>query len=254
VRRFEGRVVLVTGGGSGIGRAACLLFAEEGAEVVVADRAAQAGKETLGLLGERGGKGMFVPMDVADAAHVEAATGEVEGRYGRIDVLFNNAGVELSRTVHETTEEEWDRVFAVNLRGMYLACRRVLPGMIRRHSGSIVNVSSISGLLGWPSSAAYCASKGGVIQLTRQMAVDYAPHGIRVNCICPGTTQTPMIDRLFAGEANEAAARARVAAMHPLGRFARPEEIAAAVLFLASDEASFITGATLPVDGGYTAK
>ena len=144
--------------------------------------------------------------------------------------------------------------FAVNLRGMFLTCRRVLPGMIRRRSGVIVNVSSISGLLGWPASAAYCASKGGVIQLTRQMAVDYAPHGIRVNCICPGTTQTPMIDRLFVGEANEAAARARVAAMHPLGRCARPEEVAAAALFLASEEASFITGAALPVDGGYTAK
>ncbi len=251
MRRFEGRVVLVTGGGSGIGRAACLLFAREGAEVAVADRMQDAGRETEALLE---GRGFFVPMDVGDPAAVEAGVAAAEGRRGRIDVLFNDAGVELSRPLHETAAEEWDGVFAVNLRGMFLVCRRALPGMMSRRSGAIVNVSSISGLLGWPSSAAYCASKGGVIQLTRQMAVDYAPYGIRVNCICPGTTLTPMIQRLFAQEADEAAARARVAAMHPLGRFARPEEIAEAVLFLASEEASFITGAALPVDGGYTAK
>jgi dihydroanticapsin dehydrogenase len=251
VRRFEGRVVLVTGGGSGIGRAACGLFAGEGAEVAVADRSEREGRETASRLD---GHGVFVCLDVADPAAVAAGVEAVEERFGRIDVLFNDAGVELSRPLHETTEEEWDRVFAVNLRGMFLVCRRVLPGMMRRRTGCIVNVSSISGLLGWPASAAYCASKGGVIQLTRQMAVDYAPHGIRVNCVCPGTTLTPMIERLFAQEPDEPAARRRVAAMHPLGRFARPEEIAEAVLFLASDEASFITGAALPVDGGYTAK
>jgi NAD(P)-dependent dehydrogenase (short-subunit alcohol dehydrogenase family) len=231
-----------------------MLFAEEGAEVAVTDRSPEAGAETLALLQKAGLRGSFDPMDVADAAGVATGIAAVEQRCGRIDVLFNNAGVELSRTLHETSEEEWDRVFAVNLRGMFLVCRRVLAGMIRRRAGAIVNVSSISGLLGWPASAAYCASKGGVIQLTRQMAVDYAPHGIRVNCICPGTTLTPMIERLFAQEADEESARARVAAMHPLGRFARPEEIAAAALFLASEEASYITGAALPVDGGYTAK
>ncbi len=251
MRRFEGRVALVTGGGSGIGRAACVLFAREGAAVAVADHAEHAGRETAALLGT---SGSFVAMDVSDAEAVDAGVAAVEDRHGGIDVLFNCAGVELSRPLHETTADEWDRVFAVNLRGMFLVCRRVLPAMISRKTGAIVNVSSISGLLGWPSSAAYCASKGGVIQLTRQMAVDYAPHGIRVNCICPGTTLTPMIQRLFAQEADEQAARARVAAMHPLGRFARPEEIAEAALFLASHEASFITGAALPVDGGYTAK
>jgi NAD(P)-dependent dehydrogenase (short-subunit alcohol dehydrogenase family) len=250
VKRFEGRAVLVTGGGAGIGRAACLLFAREGARVAVVDRDAAAARETAELCGGAAA----LAADVAVPSEVDAAAAAVERGLGRVDVLFNCAGVELSRTAHETTPEEWDRVFAVNLRGMFLVCRAVLPGMISRGSGAIVNVSSISGLLGWPASAAYCASKGGVIQLTRQMAVDYAPHGVRVNCICPGTTETPMIGRLFALEPDPAAARARVAGMHPLGRFARPQEIAEAALFLASDEASFITGAALPVDGGYTAK
>jgi NAD(P)-dependent dehydrogenase (short-subunit alcohol dehydrogenase family) len=137
---------------------------------------------------------------------------------------------------------------------MFLVSRQVLPVMMRQGRGAVVNTSSISGLLGWPGSAAYCASKGGVIALTRQMAVDYAPHGIRVNCICPGSTLTPMIERLFGVEKDPEASRRSIEAMHPLGRLARPEEIAEAALFLASEEASFITGAALPVDGGYTAK
>jgi NAD(P)-dependent dehydrogenase (short-subunit alcohol dehydrogenase family) len=191
---------------------------------------------------------------VALAAEVEAAVSGVAGEEGRVDVLFNNAGLEHLARLHETSEEEWDRVLAVNLKGMFLLCRAVLPLMMRQGSGAIVNTSSISGLLGWPAYAAYCTAKGGVVQLTRQLAVDYAPHGIRVNCVCPGTTLTPLVERLFGQEEDPEAARALVAARHPLGRFARPEEIARAVLFLASDEASFITGAVLPVDGGYTAK
>lgn len=252
MRRFVGAVALVTGAAGGIGRAISRQLAREGALVVVADIAD--GGDTLALVERDGGTGTCLRMDVSDATRVAEGIAKVLETHRRIDVLFNNAGVELSRTLHETTEAEWDRVLDVNLKAMYLVCRRVLPAMMRQGGGAVVNTSSISGLLGWPASAAYCASKAGVIGLTRQMAVDYAPHGIRVNCICPGTTLTPMIERLFAEDRDPAAFRKSIEARHPLGRLARPEEIAEAALFLASAEASFITGAALPVDGGYTAK
>jgi NAD(P)-dependent dehydrogenase (short-subunit alcohol dehydrogenase family) len=254
VRRFDGMVGMVTGGAGGIGRAICLLLAREGATVAVADLADGGGSGTCALIGERGGAGMCLAVDVASDGQVADCVAKVVDRFGRIDVLFNNAGVELSRKLHETSVQEWDKVFDVNLKAMFLVCRQVLPVMVRQGGGAIVNTSSISGLLGWPASAAYCASKAGVIGLTRQVAVDYAPHGIRVNCICPGTTLTPMIERLFSQDKDPAGFRKTVEAMHPLGRLALPEEIAEAALFLASSEASFITGAALPVDGGYTAK
>jgi NAD(P)-dependent dehydrogenase (short-subunit alcohol dehydrogenase family) len=254
VRRFEGRVALVTGGAAGIGRAICLQLAREGAVAAVADRADEGGSETLALIEKSGGTGLSLRMDVSREPQIADAVAQVLRRFGRIDALFNNAGVELSRALHDTTTEEWDRVLDVNLKGMFLVSRQVLPVMMRQGRGAVVNTSSISGLLGWPGSAAYCASKGGVIALTRQMAVDYAPHGIRVNCICPGSTLTPMIERLFGIEKDPEASRRSVEAMHPLGRLAQPEEIAEAALFLASEEGSFITGAALPVDGGYTAK
>jgi NAD(P)-dependent dehydrogenase (short-subunit alcohol dehydrogenase family) len=254
VRRFRGMTGFVTGGAGGIGRAICLLLAREGARVAVVDKAAEQGRETLALVEREGGTGLFAQADLCDPASVSAAVELVARSIGSVDALFNNAGVELSKTVHETTEGEWDRVLDANLKTMFLVSHEIIPSMMKRGNGSIVNTASISGLLGWPASAAYCASKGGVIQLTRQMAVDYAPYGIRVNCICPGTTLTPMIERLFLSEADPEASRKAIAAMHPLGRFAQPEEIAQAALFLASGEASFITGAALPVDGGYTAK
>ncbi len=254
MKRFVGMSGVVTGGGGGIGRAMCLLLAREGATVSVIDRDVEAGLETLRLIRQEGGIGLFAETDLTSRAAVCSAVELCLKRFGGIDLLFNNAGVELSATLHETTEEEWDRVLDINLKAMYLVSREVIPVMVRRGKGAIVNTASISGLLGWPASAAYCASKGGVVQLTRQMAVDYAPFGLRVNCICPGTTLTPMIERLFLSERDPEAARKAIGAMHPLGRFARPEEIAQAALFLASNEASFITGAILPVDGGYTAK
>jgi NAD(P)-dependent dehydrogenase (short-subunit alcohol dehydrogenase family) len=247
-------VALITGGAAGIGRAICLQLAREGAAVAVTDRADEGGSETLALVEKAGGTGLSLRMDVSREPQIADAVAQVLRRFGRIDALFNNAGIELSRALHDTTTEEWDRVLDVNLKGIFLVSRQVLPVMMRQGRGAVVNSSSISGLLGWPGSAAYCASKGGVIALTRQMAVDYAPHGIRVNCICPGSTLTPMIERLFGVEKDPEASRRSIEAMHPLGRLARPEEIAEAALFLASEEASFITGAALPVDGGYTAK
>jgi len=254
MKRYTGKVALVSGAGSGIGRAAALLFAAEGAAVGLLDIDPAGGGKTLEMINSRGGKAALLSGDVTSAADVSRVIEQIESKYDRIDVLFNNAGIELSRPLHQTSEQEWDRVLAVNLKGMFLLAKAVLPIMMGQKSGAIVNTSSISGMLGWPAYAAYSTSKGGVIQLTRQMAVDYAAYNIRVNCICPGTTLTPLIERLFELEEDPETAKQVIAARHPLGRFAQPEEIAQAVLFLASEEASFITGAVLPVDGGYTAK
>ena len=254
MKRFQDRVILVSGGGSGIGQAAALAFAREGGRVVVFERGREAARRFEALLGEQGLEGHSLTVDVSRARDVQRGVAAVTIRYGAIHVLVNNAGVEHTATLHETAEEDWDRVLGVNLKGVFLLSRQVLPVMVRAGGGAVVNLGSISGLLGWPAYAAYAASKGGVIQLSRQMAVDYARHNIRVNCVCPGTTWTPLVERLFAQEGDPEAAKAAIAARHPLGRFARPEEIAEAILFLASEEASFITGVVLPVDGGYTAK
>ncbi len=254
MNRFAGKVALVSGGGSGIGRASALAFAREGAQVVVFERSREAARGFETFLADQGLEGHSLTVDVSRTRDVQRGVAAVTIRFGAIHVLVNNAGVEHAAAVHETAEADWDRVLGVNLKGVFLLSRQVLPVMLRGGGGAVVNVGSISGLLGWPLYAAYAASKGGVIQLTRQMAVDYARHNIRVNCVCPGTTWTPLIERLLAQEKDPEAAKAVIAARHPLGRFAKPEEIAEAILFLASEEASFVTGAVLPVDGGYTAK
>ena len=252
--RFEDRVVIVSGGASGIGWAAALAFAREGARVVVFERGREAARQSEARLGEQGLEGHSLTVDVSRARDVQRGVAAVTIRFGGVDVLVNNAGVEHAAALHETAEEDWDRVVGVNLKGVFLLSRQVLPIMMRAGGGVVVNIGSISGLMGRPACAAYSASKGGVVQLSRQMAVDYAPYNIRVNCVCPGTTSTPLVERLLAQDSDPLAAREAMASRHPLGRFARPEEIAEAILFLASEEASFITGAVLPVDGGYTAK
>jgi len=252
--RFEGKVVIVTGAGSGIGKAAATLFAGEGGMVALLDLDSKGVEETSNAITHQGGDALPLVCDVIDEQGVSNAVEQILQHYNRIDVLCNNAGIELSKPLVQTEGHEWDRVLAVNLKGMFLLSKHVLPHMISSGGGAVVNTSSISGLLGWPDSSAYCASKGGVIQLTREMAVEYGPQHIRVNCICPGTTVTPMTDRLLGLEEDPEGTALSIRAMHPLGRFAQPEEIARAMLFLASEEASFVTGAVLPVDGGYTAK
>lgn len=254
--RFTDRVALVTGGASGIGLAAAGRLLEEGAAVVIADRDGDAGEAAAAALHGRGLERVaFTRCDVTTGDEVRALVEAVTARHERLDVLFNNAGLFEPGEVHEVDEEAWDRQLAVNLRSVYLVSRHVVPVMLAQGGGAIVNNASVAALVGDVASAAYCASKGGVALLTKAMALDYAARGIRVNAICCGEIDTPLFEREAAqwGMGVEEF-RAELDAQHPIGRIGRPEEAAAAVAFLASDDASFITGALLPVDGGYAAK
>jgi NAD(P)-dependent dehydrogenase (short-subunit alcohol dehydrogenase family) len=249
-RRFDGAVAVVTGGASGIGEAVCERLAAEGAEVWVADLDPVAAERTASALPAA----RPVGVDVADPATVDAMVDAVICGSGRIDVLVNNAGVVLDASLWETSLDDWGHVLAVNLSGVFYGCRAALPHMIAARRGAIVNTASDAGLVGWPRQAAYCASKGGVVQLTRAAALDAAPYGVRVNCVCPAFTDTPLVDAWVLAQPDPAVAREAIAREQPLGRVGRPEEVAAAIAYLASDEAAFITGAALPVDGGVTAR
>jgi NAD(P)-dependent dehydrogenase (short-subunit alcohol dehydrogenase family) len=247
--RFQDRVALVTGGASGIGRATCERLAAEGASVWIADvdgdRATAVAETVPGAHGLR--------VDVADEASVRVAVESVLAADGRIDVLVNNAGVTLGAPLWETDPADWQRVLDVNLTGVFLGCRAVLPHMIAAGRGAIVNTASDAGLVGWPGQSAYCASKGGVVLLTKSAAMDAAPYGVRVNCVCPGFTATPLVDAWIDQQDDPEQARAEIEQGRPLGRMGRPEEVAAAIAYLASDEAAFVTGIALPIDGGGTA-
>jgi NAD(P)-dependent dehydrogenase (short-subunit alcohol dehydrogenase family) len=247
---FENRVVAVTGGASGIGAATARALVELGAHVLVADLASGPGRVLASEL-----EGEFVQVDVRRAADAERLVRAALDRWHRLDGLVNSAGVVLARSTTETTEEEWDRVLDVNLKGTWLCSRAAIPRLAEGGGGAIVNVASNAGLVGFPNAAAYCASKGGVAQLTRAMALDCAPLGIRVNAVCPGHTRTPMAERFVASQADpEAFVRDFVDRQHPLGRMAEPEEVARCIRFLVSEEASFVTGAVIPTDGGFTAR
>lgn len=253
--RFKDRVALVTGGASGIGLATAGRLLEEGAAVVIADIDAEAGEAAAAGLRARGLEAVSASRcDVTRGDHVKALVDDLVARHGRLDVLFNNAGIFEPGEVHEISENDWDRQLNVNLRSVYLVSHHVVPLMLGRGAGAIVNNASVAGLVGDVNSAAYCASKGGIVLLTKQMALDYARRGIRVNAICCGEIDTP----LFVRESGQLDMtpdqyRAILNEVHPMGRIGLPSEAAAAVAFLASDDASFITGVLLPVDGGYVA-
>lgn len=253
--RFQDKAVLVTGGGSGIGLATALAFAREGARVAIADVSADRGREALAAARADGHELLFVPGDVAREADAARMVQEATSASGRLDVVFNNAGILIEGPAHEMAEADWDRLLAVNLKGVFLVSKHAVRQMLRQGGGVIVNTASVDALVGDEDAPAYAASKGGVAQLTRSMALAYAKQGIRVNAVCPGWTET----RMFHQEAESrrvdpAEYRARAEAQHPLGRVGRPEEIAQVVLFLASDDAAYMTGALVVADGGYTAR
>ncbi len=250
--RLAGKVAIVTGGGSGIGRASALLFSREGATVVVADWEEEGGSGAVKEIVASGGRAIFAKTDVSKEDDVRNMIAAAVRTYGRLDVLFNNAGIEgeMGVLTGDHSLELWNRVIAVNLTGTFLGCRYAIPEMLKGGGGSIVNNASVAGLVGFAGIPAYCASKGGVVQLTRTAALEYATQGIRVNCLCPGVIDTPMVRRAAPDET----ARAAFAQLQPVGRMGQPEEVAALALFLASDEASFVTGAAIPVDGGFVAR
>jgi NAD(P)-dependent dehydrogenase (short-subunit alcohol dehydrogenase family) len=250
--RLDGKVAVITGAGSGIGRVAASLFAAEGARVVVADVVADHAESTVADITSAGGTAVAVTVDVADERQVAIMVDAAVETYGGLHVLFNNAGIfpEEDGGVLDTPPDTWERVMQVNLKGVWLGCRAAVPAMLESGGGSIVNVASFVALMGAATAQiAYTASKGGVLAMTRELAVEYARRGIRANAICPGPIETPLLAELLADPAR----RQRRLVHIPIGRFGRPDEIAKAALFLASDDSSFVTGSALVVDGGITA-
>jgi NAD(P)-dependent dehydrogenase (short-subunit alcohol dehydrogenase family) len=249
---LNGKVSIITGAKSGIGYATALRFATEGVKLVMADiedASGEAKKVTT-----QGGEARFVGVDVSNENDVLTLIEKTMAAYGRLDVLVNNAGLELTKKVTETTETEWDRLLDVNLKGVFLCSKAAIPAMRKHGGGAIVNVASELGLVGGSQMAAYCASKGGVVQLTRAMAIDHAEDGIRVNCIAPGPVSTPLLETIIESSSDPVAERRRIEKKTLLKRLGQPEEIANAILFLASDQSSFMTGSILVVDGGWTAR
>ena len=254
--KLAGKTAVVTGAGSGIGRAAAVLFAREGAAVAVVDLNAEAAKDTAGEIAASGGTALPVVANVADRLQVTSAFEQIRNEYRRVDVLYNNAGVNSAGSVIDATEDDWDRSFAVNAKGTFLCSQAAAPGMVAAGGGSIINQGSVAALAGIANFASYCAAKGAVVALTRSMSVDLAPRGVRVNVICPGTVYTPLMEPMLRarGGGDMEAGLALTVAKYPIGRLGTPEDIAAVALFLASEDSSFLTGSVLTADGGMTSQ
>jgi NAD(P)-dependent dehydrogenase (short-subunit alcohol dehydrogenase family) len=254
--KLAGKVALVTGAGSGIGRASAQLFASEGAAVAVVDLREDAATETAGKISADGGRAVAIGADVTDADAIAAAVARTADELGRLDVVYNNAGIGSTGSVADAAEDDWDRCVAINAKGTFLTSRASVPHLEASGGGAIVNQGSVAALVGVANFAAYCAAKGAVVALTRSMAIDLAPRGIRVNVICPGTVFTPLMEPMLTarGGGDMAKGLAMTVAKYPIGRLGTPEEIARLALFLASDDAAFITGSTFTADGGMTAQ
>ncbi len=256
--RLDSKIALVTGAGSGIGKEIALLYAQQGAQVIVADIQEDAAAAVVAEISERNGLARSLPLNIADEGQVRVAMQGVVEQYGRLDILVNNAGVSHVGNVLETSAEDWDRVMAVNARGVFLCSKYAVAQMLQQNpaGGILVNIASVAGMIAVDRRFPYGASKGAVISMTRSIAIDFANQGIRANAICPGTVHTPFVEgfleRNFAENKDEV--RQQLHARQPIGRMGRPEEIAAAALYLASDEAALITGSTLVIDGGWTAR
>lgn len=251
--KLDQRVAVITGAGSGIGQAMARLFAREGARVLAADVNGPAAEATARMIGEEGGSCQAMTVNVVEPDQVREMIERARSLYGRLDILCNNAGIGSTTDVVECEPDEWDRVMTVNVKSVYLGCKYGVPAMLAQGGGVIINTASVAGMVGIVKRAAYCASKGAVIALTRQVAIEYVKQGIRVNCLCPGTVDSPWVGRLLDQTEDRAAARKALEARQPMGRLGTPEEVAAAALYLASDDAAFITGTGLVLDGGWTA-